>query len=141
MVLNGRERVLDRDKVIIGDFCLRFDFDPDFLVPSADRMSADEVLSFFEKVEADERRERGELPSRHSIRRILDRFFLTSDELDMFLIDHFADVKKHMAPSMTRTQKINMLLETSTTSDIINLLKKYYPNARQIVSSLVEYTK
>lgn len=57
------------------------------------------------------------MSERHNLRKKMNEFFKTNEDLDAFLIDHFGDAWKSMG-TMNRQQKLNQLLERQEVAEI-----------------------
>lgn len=64
-----------------------------------------------------------------AIRRALERTLVTADDLDAFCIDYFPRVKQEFGAGMTRTAKLNLLLEREDPARILECLREAYPDA------------
>lgn len=67
--------------------------------------------------------------SRNNVRRLLERVFPTSSQLDGFVIDFFHDVSTTFAPGMDRTERINRLLLQIPPEQILAALQPAEPLA------------
>ncbi len=67
------------------------------------------------------------IPTRPSVRKLLELILNTDSELNAFCLDYFDEVYKQWTIGMDRRTKVNLLLENRNPLDVISAIRKEYP--------------
>ncbi len=71
------------------------------------------------------------IPSRASLRKLLESILPTDSDVRAFCVDYFASTAKKFAEGMDQTSKLSLLLEREEPSEIVDALKQHDPNRFQ----------
>lgn len=69
------------------------------------------------------------VPTRASVRRLLNAVLVRSIDLDAFCLDHFREVYQEFSVNQSRTEKINLLLQLAPPERILARLREDFPTA------------
>jgi hypothetical protein len=81
------------------------------------------------------------IPTRGSLRQLMNAVLISDSDLDAFCLDHFRDIYQRIAPTMDRGAKINLLLHHKDPGDVLERLRQDAPSATQRHESLLVFTK
>ncbi len=76
------------------------------------------------------------IPSRTSLRRLLEKCLVSDSDVDAFVLDHFPALKKRFTAGMDCTAKLNLLLEYQSAEQILQGLLESHPQARALFQRL-----
>lgn len=75
---------------------------------------------------------------KNKIRVVLDSFFLAAGEFEAFCLDYFPKVHKRFTVGMNRVLQTNLLLETTSTTEIVEALRRYGAGAFARVEHILQ---
>lgn len=70
-------------------------------------------------------------PTTASLRSVLDALFLTSDDLEVFIIDNFPGLMRHMSPNASQLARVNLLLQLVEKPALLKALSETVPAFKQ----------
>ena len=79
------------------------------------------------------------VPTRASVRKLLDAVLLTDADLSAFCLDRFPEVYKSFSGGMNRQDRLTSLLERNATEVVLGKLREEHPNAVRQYEKLLQY--